>query len=50
VGTTRLALAKVESPPPKTVVDIAEHVMRSSDPLIGLLRKLQAFNSSRFSG
>jgi len=50
VGTTRLALARVESLLPKTVVDTAEHVMRSSDPLIGLLRKVQAFNSSRFRG
>jgi hypothetical protein len=25
-------------------------VMRSSDPLIGLLRKVQAFNISRFRG
>jgi hypothetical protein len=50
VGTTRLALARVESLLPRTVVDTAEHVMRSSDPLIGLLRKVQAFNSSRFRG
>jgi len=50
VGTTRLALASVESLLPRTVVDTAEHVMRSSDPLIGLLRKVQAFNISRFRG
>jgi hypothetical protein len=50
VGTTRLALARAESLLPRTVVNTAEHVMRSSDPLVGLLRKLQAFNSSRFSG
>jgi organic radical activating enzyme len=50
VGTTRLALARVESLLPRTVVNTAEHVMRSSDPLIGLLRKVQAFNSSRFRG
>ncbi|HEY2308893.1 MAG TPA: NAD-dependent epimerase/dehydratase family protein, partial [Streptosporangiaceae bacterium] len=50
VGTTRLALARVESLLPRTVVDTAEHVMRSSDPLIGLLRKVQAFNISRFRG
>jgi hypothetical protein len=31
-------------------VDTAEHLMKSSDPLIGLLRKVQAFNSSRFRG
>jgi hypothetical protein len=49
VGTTRLALARVESLLPRTVVDAAERVMRSSDPLIGLLRKVQAFNISRFS-
>jgi len=50
VGATRLALARAESLLPRTVVDTAEHVMRSSDPLVGLLRKVQAFNSSRFSG
>jgi organic radical activating enzyme len=50
VGTTRLALARAESLLPRTVVVTAEHVMRSSDPLVGLLRKVQAFNSSRFSG
>lgn len=50
VGTTRLALARAESLLPRTVVNTAEHVMRSSDPLVGLLRKVQAFNSSRFSG
>jgi organic radical activating enzyme len=50
VGTTRLALARVESLLPRTVVETAEHVMRSSDPLIGLLRKVQAFNISRFRG
>jgi len=50
VGTARLALARAESLLPRTVVNTAEHVMRSSDPLVGLLRKLQAFNSSRFSG
>ena len=50
VGTTRLALARVESFLPRTVVETAERVMRSSDPLVGLLRKVQAFNTSRFSG
>lgn len=50
VGTTRVAMARVESLLPRTVVDTAEHVMRSSEPLVGLLRKVQAFNSSRFGG
>jgi len=50
VGTTRVALAKAESLIPRTAVDTAEHVMKSSGPLIGLLRKVQAFNSSQFSG
>jgi len=50
VGTPRLALAKAESLLPRAVVETAEHVMRSSDPLVGLLRKVQAFNISRFSG
>jgi organic radical activating enzyme len=49
VGTPRLALARVESLLPRTVVDTADHVMRSSDSLVGLLRKVQAFNTSRFS-
>jgi hypothetical protein len=49
-GTPRLALARVESLLPRTVVNTAEHAMRSSDPLIGRLGKVQAFNSSRFSG
>jgi hypothetical protein len=50
VGTTRVALAKAESLIPRTAVDTAEHVMKSSGPLIGLLRKVQAFNSSLFRG
>jgi len=50
VGTPRLALARVESLLPRTVVGTADHVMRSSDSLVGLLRKVQAFNTSRFSG
>jgi hypothetical protein len=50
VGTTRLAIAKAESLLPRTVVDTAEHVMKSSTPLIGLLRKAQTFNSSLFRG
>jgi len=50
VGTTRLALAKAESLIPRAAVDTAEHVMKSSDPLIGLLRKAQAFNTSLFRG
>ena len=48
VGTTRVALAKAESLIPRTAVDTAEQVMKSSDTLIGLLRKIQAFNSSLF--
>jgi len=50
VGPTRLALARAESLLPRTVVDTAEHVMKSSGPLVGLLRKVQAFNIGRFSG
>src|SRR5215472_12271188 len=50
VGTTRVALAKAESLIPRAAVDTAEHVMKSSDPLIGLLRKAQAFNTSLFRG
>jgi GTP 3',8-cyclase len=50
VGTARLALARAESLLPRSVVDTAEHVARSSGPFVGLLRKVQAFNSSRFSG
>lgn len=50
VGRTRLALAKVESLLPRTAVETAEHLMRSSGPLTGLLRKVQAFNSSRLRG
>jgi organic radical activating enzyme len=46
VGTTRVALAKTESLIPRTAVDTAEHVMKSSNTLIGLLRKVQALNSS----
>lgn len=50
VGTTRMALAKAENLIPRTVVDTAEHVIKSSHNLIGLLRKVQAFNSSLFKG
>ena len=50
VGTTRVALAKAESLIPRTAVDTAEHVMKSSNTLIELLRKVQAFNSSLFRG
>ena len=50
VGVTRVALAKAESLVPRAAVDTAEHVMKSSDSLVGLLRKLQAFNSRRFGG
>jgi hypothetical protein len=45
-----VALATGESLLPRAVVDTAEQVMRSSDPLIGFLRKVQAFNSSLFRG
>jgi organic radical activating enzyme len=48
VGTTRVALAKAESLIPRTALDAAEHAMKSSDPLIGLLRKAQALNNSLF--
>jgi len=50
VGPTRVALAKAESLIPRTALDTAEHVMKSSAPLVGLLRKAQALNSSIFSG
>ena len=50
VGVTRVALAKAESLVPRAAVDTAEHVMKSSETLVGLLRKLQAFNSSLFRG
>jgi organic radical activating enzyme len=48
VGTTRVALAKAESLIPRTALDTAEHAMKSSGPLIELLRKAQALNSSIF--
>jgi hypothetical protein len=48
VGTPRVALARAESLIPRTALDTAEHVMKSSGTLIGLLRKVQAFNGSRF--
>jgi organic radical activating enzyme len=50
VGPARMALAKAESLIPRTALDTAEHAMKSSAPLIGLLRKAQALNSSLFSG
>jgi hypothetical protein len=50
VGPARVALAKAESLIPRTALDTAEHAMKSSAPLIGLLRKAQALNSSIFSG
>jgi hypothetical protein len=48
VGTTRVALAKAESLIPRTALDAAEHAMKSSDTLVGLLRKVQALNNSLF--
>jgi organic radical activating enzyme len=50
VGTTRVALARAESLIPRTAMDTAEQVTRSSGTLIGLLRKAQAFNRNRFKG
>jgi organic radical activating enzyme len=50
VGTTRVVLARAEGLIPRTAVDTTEHVMKSSGALIGLLRKVQAFNSSLFKG
>jgi organic radical activating enzyme len=47
-GTTRVALAKAESLIPRTAVDTAEHVMKSSDTLIGALRKVQVLNTNLF--
>jgi hypothetical protein len=47
VGTTRVALARAESLLPRTVMEPAEHALRS-DTLIGLARKAQDLNSSLF--
>jgi hypothetical protein len=48
VGTTRVTLARAESLLPRTVVEPAEQVIKSSDTLIGLLRKMQKLNSNLF--
>jgi hypothetical protein len=50
LGTTRVALARVESLLPRAVVEPAEQALRSSDRLIGLGRKVQRLNSSLFRG
>jgi hypothetical protein len=50
VGTGRVALAKAESLVPRAVVESAEQVMKSSDALVGLIRKVQGLNSSLFRG
>jgi organic radical activating enzyme len=50
VGTTRVALAKVESLLPRTVIEPAEQALRSSAAAIELTRKLQGFNSGLFKG
>ena len=41
-------MARAESLLPRAVVEPAEHALRSSDTVIGLVRKVQAFNSSLF--
>jgi GTP 3',8-cyclase len=50
VGTTRAALAKAESLLPRTVIEPAEQVLRSSDAIIELTRKVQGLNSNLFRG
>jgi hypothetical protein len=49
VGTTRVALAKVESMLPRAVFEPAEHAARASGAAIDLTRKVQRLNSSRNS-
>ena len=46
VGTTRVALAKVESLLPRAVIEPAEQALRSSDAVTELTRKLQGLNST----
>jgi hypothetical protein len=50
LGTTRVALARMESLLPRTVVEPAQQVLTSSDTLIGLRRKVQGLNGTLFSG
>src|SRR5262249_60778245 len=50
VGVTRVALARVESLLPRAVVEPAEQALKSSDTVIGLVRKVQRVNSSLFRG
>ena len=50
IGATRVALARVESLLPRAVVEPAEQALKSSDTVIGLVRKVQRVNSSLFRG
>jgi organic radical activating enzyme len=50
VGPARVALARAESLLPRAVTDSTEQVMKSSDAAIGLIRKVQHFNSGLFRG
>jgi len=48
VGGTRVALARVESLLPRAVVEPAEHALKSSEAVVGFVRKVQRFNSNLF--
>jgi organic radical activating enzyme len=48
VGTTRLALSRAESFVPRAVME--PQALRSYPAFVGLLRKVQGFNSHRFRG
>jgi len=50
VGAARVALARVESLLPRAVVEPAEQALKSSDTVIGLVRKVQRVNSTLFRG
>jgi organic radical activating enzyme len=50
LGPTRVALARTESLLPRTVVEPAQHVLTSSETLIGIRRKVQGLTSSLFNG
>jgi GTP 3',8-cyclase len=50
VGTTRVALAKVEGLLPRVVIEPAEQALRSSGAAIELTRKVQGLNSSLSRG
>jgi organic radical activating enzyme len=48
VGPARVALARAESLLPRAVADSTEQVMKSSGAAVGLIRKMQHFNSGLF--